>query len=238
MAKKQTTTDTNFSKDCLNGIASGMVFGRLTVVSTCPRPVGKTTRGLWWKCICSCRKEHAVVAYSLRNGSVRSCGCLREENRIKSITKHGQSSHKTVEYNAWRNMISRCYNSNFPSFHRYGGRGLSVCEEWLHDFSAFLSDMGKCPKGKTLDRKDNEIGYCPDNCRWASRKEQSNNRSNNRRIEFGGHESTIAEISQELGVSWYFVRDRIRSGKSILEVVIDARMLTGEEPEEQKSPSG
>ena len=107
--------------------------------------------------------------------------------------KHGLSSSST--YNSWKNMIQRCNNPNAKNYNNYGGRGITVCSEWT-DFSRFLEDMGEKPNGCSIERKNNNEGYCPENCIWASKKEQANNRRGNILIDLNGVRYTVAQFAE------------------------------------------
>lgn len=149
----------------------GETFNRLTVVGEFTKN-GRT----WCLCSCSCGKVHRASANSIRTGKTKSCGCLFVE-RFKGNTyslHHGMSRSPT--YESWHAMKQRCLNPNFFKYENYGGRGITICAAWTKSFERFLSDMGERPEGLTLERKNNEQGYSPSNCVWATRSEQAKNR--------------------------------------------------------------
>ena len=152
---------------------TGQKFGRLIV----KQKAGKNKWGcIKWRCQCDCGNHTVVAANNLNGGHSKSCGCLNHELCGKTNYKHGHglSSGVSNTYKSWSQISQRCNNPKNPDYKYYGARGIKVCEHW-NEFKNFLADMGECLKGLTLDRKDNDRNYEPNNCRWATRAEQMRN---------------------------------------------------------------
>jgi hypothetical protein len=187
----------------------GRRFGRLVVVAKAP------SRGssACWECQCDCGTSVVVRGGNLVAGHTKSCGCCQRESARAARTTHGMS--KSQEYKIWRGMLDRCENPNHTFYHLYGGRGIEICEEW-HCFESFYADMGARPSPKhTLDRIDNDGGYSPANCRWATSVQQQGNRTNSRILTFRGESMCLAAWARRIGCSEEVIRARLKSGWSI-----------------------
>lgn len=168
-------------------VKNGDVYNSLTIikeVESIEYPNGHEARRV--EVICTCGNIKIVRLSDLRSGRTTSCGCYQKKlisNIAKEVnTTHGnrKSKKSTPEYRSWCAMKDRCYREKNKRYPDYGGRGITVCDHWLHSFENFLEDMGTKPDiSYTLDRKNNELGYSKDNCQWATYKAQANNRRNN-----------------------------------------------------------
>ena len=194
---------------------TGQTFGRLTVL----RPDGHNKSGrTMWLCRCCCGTTKSVSTKKLRSGDTVSGGCFHRERLIESVkeanTKHGMSC--TRLFNIWTGMRKRCLGEYHVQYNDYGGRGITVCVEW-NDFSVFQSwalDNGYSDD-LTLDRIDVNGHYCPDNCRWASYKEQSRNRRNNRIITYNGESRCSSEWAELIGITKDVLYRRLKRGWTI-----------------------
>lgn len=174
-----------------------MTFGKLTVIGR-DGPVAI--------CKCDCGRDHRALWNNVRRGLTRTCGkagCKTAKHRM------GDSP----EYKAWWAMISRCTDENNIMWRRYGGRGIKVCQRWMN-LDNFLADMGKRPDGMSLDRINNDGNYEPNNCRWATKKQQTRNRSSNHRLSIRGESKTISEWAEDkrCQVSLSCLKQRVRQG--------------------------
>ncbi|HEU4636894.1 MAG TPA: hypothetical protein VFS41_11985 [Edaphobacter sp.] len=153
-----------------------------------------------------------VNANALLAGWSQSCGCYAKEvNSARATHGHTKGGKHSSTFTVWRSMLARCTDSKHASFHNYGGRGIEVCARWAV-FESFLEDMGERPKGKTLDRIDNDGNYCKENCRWVSMKENSNNRRNNRLLTLHGKTHTVSEWAALTGLNESTIRVRLFRG--------------------------
>ncbi|MOA07510.1 hypothetical protein D3C78_1272110 [compost metagenome] len=155
---------------------------------------------LYWKCRCDCGNERAVFGADLKRGISRSCGCLAYEERKQRMRKHGHFDHPA--YGSWKKMRYRCLDPRDDSFKEYGGRGITICHKWLA-FDGFWEDMGPTWfEGSSIDRIDTDGNYQPDNCRWATPKQQANNRRTNVMVTLAdGRRMTITEACEVYGIS-------------------------------------
>lgn len=165
-----------------------------------------------WKCVCKCGNVRDIDYYALTGGRTRSCGCLRQKLIGEKTRTHGKA--RTKIYSIWVGIITRCCNPNTPNFCDYGGRGITVCDRWRNSFENFYSDMGERPRGMSIERIDNDAGYSPENCKWATRAEQSRNRRNNRRLTLNGETRCLAEWSKITGLNPITITSRLKRGWS------------------------
>ncbi len=174
----------------------------------------------YWIFKCDCGIEKSIRVSNVKNGMVKSCGCLHKEiiKNVKSNLKHGMS--RTKAYKSWASMKSRCFDKNNSSYKNYGSRGIKICKEWLK-FENFYNDMGDRPENKSLDRIKNNKGYYKENCRWATRKEQQNNTRYNYLIEYNGKVQNMKQWAEELNINYSTIQNRIKRGWSIKKTFIN-----------------
>ena len=192
---------------------TGNRYGRLKVVRRNGSASGHG--GAAWLCSCECGGSITAKGSILRRGQYKSCGCLREEawkTFGARMTKHGGVG--TPEYTSWKKMKDRCLNPKNQYYRNYGGRGIGVCDRWL-DFANFQRDMGQRPADMSIDRINNDKGYSPENCRWATRRQQNNNKSSNHRLEFDGMIKTVTEWARHIGIKPKTLFGRLAGGWSI-----------------------
>lgn len=171
---------------------TGQRFGRLVVIGVDDR----NTRKTYFYCQCDCGAVKSIRSDGLLSGAVRSCGCMkREQDRTNLTANHKHKMSHTRPYEIWQGMKRRCYNPHDARYDRYGGRGITVCDEWRDDFSAFYRwalDNGYADN-LTIDRIDNNKGYSPENCRWTDFETQCRNRTTNIRITIGNATKPLTE---------------------------------------------
>lgn len=187
---------------------SGQKFGRLVAIERVEKNKRNNVR---WLCRCDCGKSVVVDGGNLTSGHTMSCGCLRAENKVK----HGLCGTRLC--NIWYKIKSRCSNINNDVYHHYGGRGITICEEWRNDFKTFYEWAMKngYADNLTIDRIDVNGNYCPENCRWVEFKEQMNNTRRNRFLTFKGETKTVAQWSEELSIKPATLYTRLNKGWSV-----------------------
>jgi len=192
---------------------AGVRFGRLTVVDRAENLKDWKTA---WNCKCECGNEKVIRGSDLKNGKTTSCGCYMNERRIARSITHCMS--KTRQYKIWRGIKERCNNSNNPSYKYYGGRGIKICSEWVDSFENFWDDMKESySESLSIDRIDVNGNYEKLNCRWATDKEQANNTTLNRNVEYMGKTHTIMEWSALVSIHFNTLRKRLNYGWSVEE---------------------
>lgn len=185
----------------------GTRVGRWQVLS-----VGEEDRGNWKVlCRCDCGIERQVRSARIFSGNSKSCGCLARDNLITHGRTTNKTRHTSREYWIWNSMKNRCLNDKYKHFKDYGGRGITVCDKWL-SFDGFFEDMGVKPKGMTLERIDNTKGYSKENCVWASRVIQNQNKRNNKHITAHGETHCLTEWARRLNVSHATIVGRLNRG--------------------------
>ena len=196
---------------------SGRKFGALTVQSL--NTERSTAKRKIWDCVCDCGKRKTCYGENLRQGRTKSCGCILSEASIQSRAKRRQFTKEEKPFrHIWRLMMRRCHNPNDGIYHHYGERGITVCERW-HDYWNFKLDMYPRPEGMTLERIDNNQGYSPENCCWASREKQCNNRRTNNYQAINGVTKTVAEWCKDYGIGVGAVYQRLGRGWNIQEAL-------------------
>lgn len=189
----------------------GQKFGRLTVVGLAGRD--KHGNALWdCKCDCGNLKKNPTRGFDLKSGITSSCGCAFRESEYYKKTYHGHSKERI--YKEYKSMRMRCFRSSWEGYQNYGGRGITVCEEWKNNFMAFYewAMSNGYNDALSLDRIDVNGNYEPSNCRWVSIKAQMNNKRNSRRVDVRGETLTVIECAEKYNINEYTLRSRIRRG--------------------------
>ena len=214
---------------------TGERIGRLVVLHRGDNIVTADGRSrAQYVCRCDCGNIIIVLADNLKR--TRSCGCLKKE-AAKVVgsdnIKHGdtKANRRTRLYRIWSGMKSRCYNERCFEYSRYGGRGIKICSEWLNDYENFKNwaNANGYSDDLSIDRIDGNKGYSPENCRWATRKEQQNNLSTNRIVQYNGERYTVAQLSEKYNVSHDKLLKKLNSGCSAEELIRFAERMCANE---------
>lgn len=187
---------------------TGERFGRLTVIRRGENYVSpKGYVGVNWICECDCGRTTLVRGCNLKSGASISCGCERVIHPNRKT--HGLSH--TRLHSIWSDIKTRCFDPNDSNYSNYGGRGITMCDEWRSDFLSFYrwANANGYSDDLSIDRIDNNLGYCPDNCRWADSVVQQNNKRNNHLITYHGETLTMSQWARKTGIGFHKLKDRI-----------------------------
>ena len=190
---------------------TGMRFGRLVVLKE-SEPTSTNKRN--WLCQCDCGSIVVKSDHSLRYNGTKSCGCIQKEQLAKRNHENRKWDIKNDRiHRIWGAMKHRCYSENDTHYSNYGGRGIKICDEWLNDFEAFQEWVlsNGYSDNLTIDRIDGDKGYYPENCRWATQKQQANNFSRNKILEYEGEKHTLTEWCEILGLNYGRTKARINA---------------------------
>ncbi len=189
----------------------GHVYGRLTIVGDAP---SRGDKRRYVRCLCSCGNEKIADLQNLRAGWTSSCGCWHDESPALLFRTHGRS--KTPEYGIWSQMKNRCTKPKVRDYPRYGGRGITVCERWLHSFENFIADVGARPSpAHTIDRINNDGNYEPGNVRWVTGVAQNQNKSSVHLLTYNGETLCQQEWARRFGLPRETIATRLRKGWSV-----------------------
>lgn len=198
-------------------VTKGAKYGQLVLVAEAApyrTPKGKRVRKA--ACLCACGVSTTVQLQHLLSGHVTSCGCGQRAAASASNTTHGQTKKnvaRSAEFMTWRSMRGRCLTVTHKDYKDYGGRGITICERWSC-FANFLVDMGLRPRGTSIDRLDNNLGYGPDNCRWATAIEQASNTRRTVNLTFNGRTCSVAQWARDTGINDMVLYRRVKAGWS------------------------
>lgn len=211
---------TPISPEFLHQDLTGLSFGHFVVIGYSNR----AGRRHHWLCRCICGTLRAVETHNLKSGNSGSCGCQRHvaANATRAAKRFPGYAKRQPEYPVWAAMVQRCYNPRARSFAKYGAKGIEVCDRWRFGdgkqsaFRTFLADMGRRPSSKhSIDRIDNQRGYDPGNCRWATAALQTRNRTITIMVIYRGREMTLPDACEEAGLPHNAVRQRYYKGWDI-----------------------
>lgn len=211
---------------------TGRIFGRLKVEAEGePKVFTSGDRRRTFVCICECGNRVTVQANNLTSGNSNSCGCLKHEITTVRSLRHGcaRATGPTRTYGIWAKMKARCIDPSTTGYENYGARGIRVCDRWM-DFVNFLSDMGECPVGLSIDRIDVNGNYEPSNCRWATIDEQANNKRTTVWLEVDGQRKTAAQWNAFMGFKRATVHNRLSLGWSPEKAVTTPVRPSGKSP--------
>lgn len=187
-------------------------FGSLTVI----KEIGRSKHGdVMWLCLCDCGNTTEVKSVNLIHGATKSCGCKTNEMISDKNKKHGLVNDKL--YSVWSGMKSRCYNPNNREYNNYGGRGITICDEWKNDFTKFYNWAinNGFDKNLTIDRININQNYCPDNCRWITNKEQQRNKRNTIYLTYKNETKPLMEWSEIVGINSETIKNRLKRNWSV-----------------------